>query len=597
MRIVCETNYRNLVLVLSILILLLFVPLTVIAAQPVLNFSDIDSGPKVGNSDGAGGLSSAQHGAIVTIWGNNLGSTQGKSKIYVGAVEVPHIYYWKDADGTLPGGPADLKTYHKMQEIAFAVPAGATDGANTIKVVIDGIDSNTLPFTVRTGKIYFVKSTGNNTTGDGSWGNPWLTLVNIFAGGNGKLIAGDTVFSVGVGSSTGLSIGASSAIHGTSANPVSLIAYPNSSVLLSGKSYNGYVIFNYNNQDDALASEYVNFSKIRITAAGDGSDSSTGIRAFKGNRVIGVEIAGPTVYGGYAGAISGNHVAAGGGKYYGIYIHNYGTDNGVPYAGNTGTDPTVCAYTNPACKNTWDQFQHLYYLSNRTVSQIEAYEIAWNHLTDNPIYQGIHIYDQGTVGGWSGTMKIHHNVVKNQRGGAIEAAYPSNVTTPMEIYNNIIISDIADTYNFRAFQLKSPGAAVKVYNNTIYGYNSSNVFQNASTDYRNNLMVDTKGITFIYDSLTTQSNNLFYSTGSTPKPTWATSGTGNVNIDPLFVDPANYNFSLRPVSTIRYSGSDVVLSTAPTDFFGKKRKTGSISIGAIDYDASPKNLTGTPVKP
>lgn len=44
---------------------------------PILNFSDITSGPDTGLGDGYGS------GAIVTIWGNNLGSSQGASTISV----------------------------------------------------------------------------------------------------------------------------------------------------------------------------------------------------------------------------------------------------------------------------------------------------------------------------------------------------------------------------------------------------------------------------------------------------------------------------------------------------------------------------------
>ena len=81
------------------------IPQKAFPGQPALNFSDIDSGPKTGNTDGAGGLTSSRHGAIVTVWGNYPGSSQGSSKIYVGGVEAAHVYSWKDADGSLPGGP------------------------------------------------------------------------------------------------------------------------------------------------------------------------------------------------------------------------------------------------------------------------------------------------------------------------------------------------------------------------------------------------------------------------------------------------------------------------------------------------------------
>jgi len=186
------------------------------AVTPVLNFSDINSGPKIGNTDGVGS------GAIVTVWGNNLGSSQGTSKIYVGDVEATTIYYWKNADGNLPGGPADLDTYHKMQEIAFAIPSGAVNGSSPIKVKVDGVDSNTIPFTVRSGNIKFVKLDGNDGSGDGSWNNAYRTLQNVFDGDNGKLSPGDIVYSVGVNSVSGISVGRYATIKGTEENPISL---------------------------------------------------------------------------------------------------------------------------------------------------------------------------------------------------------------------------------------------------------------------------------------------------------------------------------------------------------------------------------------
>lgn len=586
----------NHLLVVILLATFLFVPLMADAA-PTLNFSDIESGPKTGNTDGAGGLSPSQHGAIVTVWGNYSGSS---TKVYFTdsqgvSQKAAHIYYEKKADGKLPGGPSDLYTYHKMREIAFSIPATSADGPGQISLIVDEATStNTLPFTVRKGNIYFIKSSGSDTTGDGSWSAPWLTLAKVMSG-NGKVVAGDSIYSVGVGSASGISVGQSAAIKGTLTNPVSLITYPNTAVALSGQGYTGYVIFNYNNDNSLLASEYINFSKLKITAAGDGTGtgSSAGIRVFKGNRVIGLEITGPTVYGGFAGAIAGNNSGAGGGKYYGIYIHNFGTANKVPYAGNIGTDPSTCAYSNPACKSSWDKFHHLYYISNRFATTLDAYEIAWNHLSDNPIWQGIHIYDQGTVGGWNGTMKIHHNVVKNQRGSAIniDLQSPMTVAPPIEIHDNLIISDTMDTYNFRAFHVLAPNCNVKLYNNTVYGYNSANLISAKMWNYTNNLMVDTKGVPYIVSAPTAQSNNLFFSafSPSLAIPSWA---NGAVNVDPMFKDPANGNLDLKSDSTIRNSGTDVVIPTSDSDFFGKPRKSGNISIGAIDYDTTPKKLGG-----
>lgn len=551
---------------------------SVLFAAPLLNFSDINSGPATGNGDGLGS------GVIVTIWGNNLGSTQGTSKVYVGGVEATQVYYWRNADGTHAGSPADLYTYHKMQEICFAIPATATSGANTIKVTVDGIDSNSLDFTVRSGNIYFVKSTGNDTTGDGSWANPWVTLQHTLTGGT--VSPGDTIYSVGVDTTSGLNVGNSAKLAGTEAAPISLIAYPDTQVDISGVGYPGHVIYNYYYTDDSRASTYINFSKLSITGYENGVDdalnSQVGIVGFMGMRVVGVEITGPTVYSGTKGAIGGNHQAAGGGKMYGVYIHNYGRDNGVAHSTAPGTGPS---YTSESEKTSWDAYQHLYYLSNRNSPTNLPYEIAWNYLVDNPIWQGIHIYDQSGSGGWSGTLKIHHNVVKNQRGGAIEIDLPNMTNNPdIEIYNNLIISDADDVYNFRAFQLLAPHSNVKVWNNTVYGWMNSNRIDNLTDDFRNNLMYDNKGVDFWADEPTTHTNNLFYSSQGTDQPTWAGSEVGNVTGDPLFTNISTEDFSLQISSPAKDTGA----TTSPIvikDFVGLSRPQGSAyDIGAFEYD-------------
>lgn len=47
------------------------------ATGPLLYFSDIVNGQNKGNSDTSKGQTTGQHGAFVTLYGVNLGSTQG----------------------------------------------------------------------------------------------------------------------------------------------------------------------------------------------------------------------------------------------------------------------------------------------------------------------------------------------------------------------------------------------------------------------------------------------------------------------------------------------------------------------------------------
>jgi hypothetical protein len=597
-----------------ILWLLLLCPHLALAA-PALFFSDLPSGPKTGNSDGVGS------GAIVTIWGRGLGSSQGTSKVYVGSVEAAAVYYWKNADGDLPGGPSDLSTYHQMQEVAFSIPAGAVDGANTIKVTVGGVDSNTLPFTVRAGGIKFVKATGNDSTGDGSWSNPWLTLTNVFAGGNGKLTAGDTVYSVGVGSVAGLRVGASGALKGTEASPIALVAYPNSAVGISGESFTGYVVYNHFATNATNASDYIHLSKLSITAAGNNNDSPNGLHTFKGCRFIGLEITGPTVYGGVGGAITGtaggNQVAgasdnASGGKFLGNYVHHYGYQSATPglnnygwaYSNNPGTwtsnSGTPYDGIGDACTNcvSVDALQHLFYVSNRSFNAIDGYEIAWNHLTDNPILHGIHVYDAdgGTdaLGGWNTPILIHHNVVKNQRGYAIGGSIPLADTGPnvgtaaaRHIYNNLVICDSDSIQCGEAIALNGYGD-IFLYNNTVYGQRYASAVEATTTLYaRNNIVVDRHSAGYLTSTPDTHSDNLFWSEHASPPalPAWFTSSEGKVNADPLFTNAVAGAFTLQAGSPAIGTGYDTTVLVAD-DFLGVPRVAGSVEMGAFEVEAA-----------
>jgi hypothetical protein len=552
----------------------MFVSTEAIAA-PTLNFSDIDSGPKTGNTDGAGGLTSSQHGAIVTLWGNYQGSqvdvyftdSQGTSR------KAAHIYYEKRADGKLPGSPADLYTYHLMREVAFSIPATSADGPGQIGITVDGVSSvNTLPFTVRPGRIFFIKPGGNDAKGNGSWSAPWATIASIVAGGNGKILAGDIIYVTDSSvTNASINIGVNGGLAGTTANPFSLIAYPNSTASISGKvgDINNIHIFrNWN-----AANYYWNFSKFNITAG------EVVFSLIQGSRIVGNKIAGPQVQGiGMAGYIGGNcsgqssGAQCGGQKIYGNEVYNYGKADG-----------------------TTSKFHHLYYISNRSGYPAEAYEIAWNYHHDNPVSHGIHIYDQTPCGGWTGTMKIHHNVVKNQGSNSININPNCTQSTSFEVHDNLVITEpsyvgVGIGRPGAAFRLETAGSTIKVFYNTVYGYGAANIFSNASTiEFRNNIVVDTRNIAYAsldMGSPAIGSNNLFFSTANSALalPPWA---SNSLNKDPLFIDAARGNFSLRLDSPARKAGIFTALSNPSYGLHGETRNKDSTTIGAINQPQPP----------
>lgn len=530
-----------------VLILLVILPVPLFAAEPILHFSDIVSGPKTGLGDGLG------EGAIVTIWGNNLGSSQGTSKIYCNGVEASHVYYWRNADGTVPSGPADLYTYHGMQEIAFSIGATATDGLGSIYVELGGAKSNSLPFTVRSGNIYYVKTTGNDTAGDGSWDSPWAMVSSTgygLSGATSKVSTGDIIY-VGDGvqdiatydatgtRTAGIRIYNKNA---TETNPIGLIAYPGARVLAQGKNYG---IINHG-ADYWVVSKYVLKAGVITEKRGQAVDT------FKGGRIIANEITNRPgeCPDGYAGAISGNALGVdkvSDLKLFGNYIHDWG-----------------CAATT--------KFHHTIYLANRSGSKplseemivVDAFEIAWNYLKDNNAADGIQVYDENITGNGrscgdiNGTVKIHDNVVVNQRGNGIASSTdgtPDCLTNPVEIYNNLLVDAglgpawVSDSVTTTAINFGGAGnkSHIKVKNNTIYGYGDPTVPLTRSTgraalfvmpaatfggtlEFSNNLVFDKKGLDFANIGAGSEAkilaavDNLWYSAATPTKaaPSWGT---------------------------------------------------------------------------
>jgi hypothetical protein len=456
------------------------VPPTPTVSTGSLAFSDLISGPDTGLGDGLGS------GAIVTVWGYRLGSTQGTSTIeYCDSLSVcrsGHVYYWKNADGTLPSGPANLYESHGMQEIAFSIPDSAT-GAGTIKVTVDSVESE-LPFTVRSGNIYHVKSTGNDSAGDGSFANPWLTLESILhTSGSNRVSAGSTIYIHDVHS------GDSSTYRGiywndaaalsTEAAQFALTAYPNNHPSTTGKT--GVGVYNVEGLVVAklkvFSSNYlgVDANDQPITAHSSSAGDAVAIWSTKNGRTIANTIT--DIAGGCssqtAGAIYGNATFndyVSNQKIYGNEIYEYG------------------------CYGS-SKLQHTTYLTIRSDPddlQIEPWQMAWNYLHDNKTKNGLHVFDQDAgCGDLTGDLLIHDNVVVNQAGAGIFFGVSAGCEwlSDVRIYNNVLIntalpaawdgldtntSDGAATDAIMLWDSGYSGTAY-VFNNTIYNWDESYV--------------------------------------------------------------------------------------------------------------------------
>ncbi|MCF6264656.1 MAG: hypothetical protein L3J24_13865 [Xanthomonadales bacterium] len=586
-----------------LLLLLVLVANSVLAAVPKLNFSDLISGPAAGLGDGNGS------GVIVTVWGQYLGETQGSSTLSFvdslgGVHENIHIYYWKNADGVLPGGPANLFESHKMQELAFSIPQAAS-GLGSIRVTVNGVLSNTLPFTIRNGAIYHVMSNGNDSSGNGSFSAPWETigkaLTEIEDPGS-SIYVHDNLSTGNASTKRAVYWNKVSALSGYS-NQYAIVAYPNSQPIVIGRS--GFR--NYRTGGQVVSKFSVFASNCDEGANGqiqncdtNPSKYTSAIQTSAYGRVVANKIT--DVDGrcasGQQGAIVGNSLSVdrvSGSQILGNEVYEYG------------------------CEGT-AKFQHTTYLSIRSGSdneQVDPWRFGWNYLHDNHAKNGIHQYDENNsgleCGSPNGTVIINDNVIINQGGSGINVGANCPWTNDFDIYNNIIINaglaadwdgidpNTSNGGYTSAITIQDGGLMgnVRIHHNTFYTWNDDDQTESAqaclgllgSQDnvrvvWDDNVCYATKDKHFVnnnwngiqlLDNVSGNNNSWFYS-GTNPVdaifPSWDSAALLN---DPLIT------LSVPQISVHNNSPLIGVSTTTLThDVYGSPRLQNS-TVGAVEF--------------
>lgn len=470
---------------LVVLLLNVFIATNVSAASPPrLAFSDLISGPSTGLGDGIAS------GVVVTIWGQNLGSSQSGSSIVftnsLGDQFSPSlIYYWKNADGVLPGGPANLYKSHKMQEIAFSIP-NVINGDSTIQVNVEGVLSNTLNFKVRDGKIFHVKSSGSNSSGDGSFNKPWKTINKALTT---ALSPGSTIYvhdSILTGStSNGKAIyWNKSAASGGYGDQYAIVAFPNSQP--STESTSG--ASGYRTRGMLLSKIHFKSSTCNDTNGQPTKTDTNGdeVDCKKDKTTFAVQ---GTAFGRIVGnAMTDRPGRCASGQQGAIYAVGADKVEGLQILGNEIYDY--------GCEGS-NKFHHTTYLSIRTPgADVDAWRMSYNYLHDNQAKNGLHNYDQtssststGECGNPIGDLVINDNVIVNQGGSAINVTTSKckSWTSDIKIYNNIIINAglIAAWNGINPLTADGPVTSsitigdrkggmisdVDIYHNTIYKWN------------------------------------------------------------------------------------------------------------------------------
>jgi hypothetical protein len=516
-------------------------------APPLLRYSDLESGP---NTGGQGGL-----GAFVTVYGAGFGASRGTSVVTVGGGAVDNYPVWTD------------------NKITFQLGAAAASGS--IVVNVGGQASNGLPFTVRTGNIYFVATTGNDG-GTGTFAAPWRTVVKA----KDSLAAGDIAYLMnGVRQATEERYNAAVSIEtsGTAARPKALIAYPGATVTIGSTSLGGglYMGIRVPNLGIAATDWVIAGLRLHGETALDIGGMGSGSHRW---RVVGNYISCPNGDG-PTGCIS---VAD---AHFTKFFGNEVTDTG----------------RSPASSK---QYHAVYFTTDSN-----NFEVAWNRIHHNRTCNAIQAHSS-PVGGNSGLnqygISIHDNRIDGDNCSGINLATVDPSKGKVEAYNNVISNvgtgpEPPDGYSGTNC-VYVPGYTnagadgtgfVEVYNNTCVNAGNTragsasgafNRFADSSgliLRLRNNVVYQPAGQPYIaHDSTSSRiqgSHNLWFGDGTGPSYL-----TNNINADPAFVDAGGADLHLRDGSPAIDAGTGTVPAR---DFDGNMRSL-PVDVGAFEHGAS-----------
>jgi hypothetical protein len=506
-----------------------------VAAQtipPRIFFPDLTSGPNTGGQ--------YNKGAFVTIWGKNFGASQGTSTVKIGAGLADNYPIWSDT------------------KITFQLGSAATTG--NIVVTTSAGSSNGVSFTVRSGNIYFVSTTGNDSN-NGSYTSPWKTIPNA----KNTMAAGDIAYVMnGVSQTSVDDYNADLSIRtgGTSSSPIALVAYPGA-VATIGNSTAAYAI-----RTPAVSGtkDYWVISGLKLV-----SNDDIDLLGVTGWRVIGNDMSCPNGSGQSACFHTDTTTNL---KFLGNYVHNVGDTAG-----------------------SIDKYYHAVYFTTNSTS-IEA---GWNTIVPNPNgsttsggCRAMQFYSTG--GSDQFDLHVHDNLIHDAICDGINFATVNADKGTVEAYDNIVYHvgtgpDPANGSSNYACVLTgtsgTPTNNVEVYNNTFYdcgsrkNSDSGTVTLYANTRLRNNAIQQLSGEVYVGGSgrflQPTGSNNLYYGVGNGPSGT-----TGNVNANPLFVNLSGFDFHLQSSSPAKDAG--VTIAGLTTDFDGVTRPQGpAYDIGSYEY--------------
>lgn len=550
------------------------------AAAPVLFFSDLESGPKTGWEG------SSTRGAAVTVWGENLGiGPSANSYVTVNGARITEYAEWGE----------NLGPARNLDRITFWLNSNCQDGAGTITVTVNGVTSNSLPFTIAPAKIYFISVTDGNNSYNG--------LYSTYQGGNNGPFRDIKMFNPGLnpsrdseayicyvkgGTYTTLDVDnafvALRGPYGAENRRKALVAYPGEIPVLNASSASRGVIWNAQYSPYGRNS-YFTYSKLKVIGGTNAGWDAFGLWGDY-NRVIGNHMK-DLLANAWTGVVMVDNSQYS--RIYGNYFEHCGYDSYkhniyIKTHSNYVSGDKSAEYTYVG----WNEF------SNAYASDTHGGVIFISKASDASSKYTRYIY-------------IHNNLFHD---GNMEFIYTGDNTdiSDIYIYNNIFRSgtNIGGNGIFLAWHTRS----VYLYNNVFYQIGGGNnamvgITGNTKAFFKNNIWNARPGQSFLdietYQGATFNSDHdLYYDPdGSTSLPSGSGITVTNAKTqNPLFLNLATYDFRLQQASPAIDAGTSEVSVIVNRDYDYITRPQGSgYDIGAYEYVSGETLPDTTPPAP
>ncbi|MGC2324408.1 MAG: choice-of-anchor Q domain-containing protein [Terriglobales bacterium] len=530
----------------ALLIIVLLAGATLALAQaPALFFTDLTSGPATGGENG--------NGVYVTIYGERFGTTQGASTVTLNnSSSALRVVTWG-------------ATWQNMQKIIVQVMSGASSG--NFVVTVGGTPSNGLPFTVRSGNIYFVATSGSDSN-NGSFASPWKTLMKA----RGAVKAGDTVYAMnGVsqpgddGSGTNAAFSNfNNGASGTASSPVAFVVYPGATATIGSNSGPSYGLRTYRNY--WVIAGFTLSGNVALQINGADHTWAVGNSSQCGNPDALIQ--------GCNTATQSTNVF-----YYGNYVHDVGNPN------NDKEEHTV--YFTTDTNHVWAGWNTL--ANNATCYAMQVHSSPVGSGTGNSQFD-LHIFDNvihgdgcaginlATIDPSKGTVEVYNNTIYHTGLGNTDGGYGACIFAPGYTNNGTAGSGTVEIYNNTMYDCGPSGSfgqagIIALSNDTGLTYHlRNNIFYSASS--KEAYLLQDNGGTSLFSC--SAGDNDFFGNGGVPSGC----GSGNVSVDPKLTSVSTADF--HPQSGSPMIAAGLAISGLTTDQDGLPRPV-TPSVGAFEF--------------